>query len=148
MTEHLLPISKTNVVTLINRETDYGVPPTTASTYKQIAFNACVVPKRTLISRILIAPTTVGTGTTNLDVGVGIVAPYYSEYLLADAQALTLIGVMNNAFGTPLNARVNIPSMTADTTFYLGFATVDVAKKLADVLGSTGDVFLETVTLP
>lgn len=40
MTEHLLPISKTNVVTLINRETTYGVAPTTASTYKQIAFNA------------------------------------------------------------------------------------------------------------
>lgn len=40
MTEHLLPISKTNVVTLINRETDYGVAPTTADTYKQIAFNA------------------------------------------------------------------------------------------------------------
>jgi hypothetical protein len=36
----LLPISKTNVVTLINRETTYGVAPTTASTYKQLAFNA------------------------------------------------------------------------------------------------------------
>ena len=40
MVEHLLPISKTNVVTLLNRETTYAVPPTTANTYKQIAFNA------------------------------------------------------------------------------------------------------------
>ena len=40
MTEHLLPISKTNVVTLINRELVYGVAPTTAATYKHIAFNA------------------------------------------------------------------------------------------------------------
>ena len=40
MTEHLQPISKTNVVTLINREATEGTAPTTASTYKQIAFNA------------------------------------------------------------------------------------------------------------
>lgn len=40
MTEHLLPISKTNVITLLNCEQTYGVAPMTASTYKRIAFNA------------------------------------------------------------------------------------------------------------
>ena len=40
MTEYLLPISKTNVVTLINRETTWGTAPTTASSYKQLAYNA------------------------------------------------------------------------------------------------------------
>lgn len=40
MTEHLLPISKTNVVTLLNCEKEYGTAPTTASSYKQLAFNA------------------------------------------------------------------------------------------------------------
>lgn len=40
MTASLLPISKTNIVTLINRETTWGTAPTTASSYKQIAYNA------------------------------------------------------------------------------------------------------------
>lgn len=40
MTEHLLPISKTNVVSLVNRETTYKIAPTTASSYKKLAFNA------------------------------------------------------------------------------------------------------------
>lgn len=40
MTEHLLPISKTNVVSLINHETTYGTAPTTPSSYKRLAFNA------------------------------------------------------------------------------------------------------------
>lgn len=40
MTEHLLPISKTNVVTLICPEAAYGVQPVTPSVYKQLAYNA------------------------------------------------------------------------------------------------------------
>ena len=40
MTEHLLPITKTNVVTLMNREAAYGVAPVTPSSYKRLAFNA------------------------------------------------------------------------------------------------------------
>lgn len=51
MVEHLNPISKTNVVTLINRETTYGSAPVTASSYKHLAFNASsLVRQQTLIA--------------------------------------------------------------------------------------------------
>jgi hypothetical protein len=51
VTEHLLPISKTNVVTLINCETTYATAPTTASSYKHLAFNASsIVRQQTLVA--------------------------------------------------------------------------------------------------
>jgi hypothetical protein len=51
VTEHLLPISKTNVVTLINCETTYASAPTTASSYKHLAFNASsIVRQQTLVA--------------------------------------------------------------------------------------------------
>jgi hypothetical protein len=107
-----------------------------------------VLPKNTVVLRVIIVPTVVATGVTQLDVGIGLTAPYYSDYLLADGMTTTIVGLENSEFGTPLQNAFALPSTSANTTFYLGVGTTDVGKTMADVRASAGDVYVETVVLP
>jgi hypothetical protein len=134
VTEHLQPISKTNVVTLINREAVYGVAPTTASTYKQIAFNASslarqqtLTPNPELRGSRMQGPLVVGPKNPG-----GPVQGYQND--------LTIVAFYEAMFGTRVTTEVGAcnVSLTAATGAATGATFPDAGSHTYAVIISKG----------
>lgn len=105
----------------------------------------CTLPPRTYVTRAFLLLSTQASGVTTLTVSVGVQGPDYFDLITSSAAADALaapgglVGAMTDAV---------LPSMSAATPVFLQFNALTGAEKLADVLGSSGEVFLETVVLP
>ncbi len=110
----------------------------------------CTLPAKTIVKRVLINITGTAAGTTTLTVSMGRTAATFLDYIIAsNAQvgANTVYGDATGELGTSMSTFVgDLPSMTATTLVNLQF--VSTVQNLDQCTGSTGDCWLETITLP
>lgn len=109
---------------------------------------ACSLPARTITKMAYLVIDTPGTGPTTLTVSLGRTGTLYNDYLLAgDAKAATntVYGGASGGRGTGLTG-YDLPNFIGTTDLYLQF--VSTVGNLSTVTGSTGTLYLETVTLP
>lgn len=113
----------------------------------------CTLPAKTVVKNAYMVINTAGTnmGAATLTVSLGRTSADYLDYLAAGsalASANTVYGDASGERGANLTG-YDMPSFTANTDVYCHFATDGAGgKTLADVLTSTGTVYIETVILP
>ena len=111
---------------------------------------AATLPAKTVIRNAYLVIDSQASGTTTLTASLGRTSATYVDYIVAsDAKvsANTVYGDGTAERGTNLTG-YDLASYTATTDVYVQFVATDVTKKLEDVLGCTGTVFILTETLP
>ncbi len=106
------------------------------------------LPAKAVVKNAFVVVTGTGAGTTTLTVSLGYTAAAYTDYIIAsDAQAApdTVYGDASGERGTALTG-YDMPSYTATTPVYIFFTST--ISTLENVTGSTGDVYVEYLTLP
>lgn len=110
----------------------------------------CTLAAKTIVQKAIIVITGQGAGTTTLTVALGKTSPLYIDYVVASDAKVAANTVYGQAFaevGTNLSALVgNLPSLTATTAVKAHF--IATVATLDQVTGSSGDIYLELVTLP
>lgn len=108
----------------------------------------CTLPAKTVVKRVWVVITGAATGPTTLTVAIGRTGALYIDYIIAltaKATANTIYGAVVGDLGTNLTG-YDLPSVTGTTAVKAHFlATV---ANLDQTLASTGDVYIETLTLP
>ncbi len=108
----------------------------------------CTLPAKTVVKNCYVVITTAAGGTATLTVSVGRTSAVYSDYIVAkDAQATanTVYGAVSGDRGTNLTG-YDLPSYTGTTVVNAHF--ISTVANLSAVTTSTGEIFLETCTLP
>lgn len=114
------------------------------------------LPAKTVVKNAYVVITGQAAVVDSLTVAVGRTAAAYEDYIVASDAMVAANTVYGNAkaeLGAALYDATtliyDLPSITAATTVKAHFiATSGSGKTLANVTGSTGSVYLETVTLP
>lgn len=110
----------------------------------------CTLPANTLVKSALVIITGQAAGVTALTVALGRTSALYVDYIVASnakAATNTIYGDATAELGTNLSALIgDLPSITATTDINLHF--ISSIENLSNVTGSTGSVYLETLTLP
>lgn len=108
------------------------------------------LPARTLVKGARIVITGTAAGTTTLTCSLGVTASAYIDYIVVKTAQVTPNTIYGSAFtdlGSNLSALVgNLASLTSTTAVNIQF--ISTISNLSSVTGSTGDIFLETITLP
>lgn len=110
----------------------------------------CTLPAKTMVKRAWIIITGQAASVTALTVSLGRTTALFVDYLVASnakAVANTVYGAVIGDIGTNLSGLVgDLPSITGTTDIKLRF---DAAlENLSLVTGSSGEIILETITLP
>lgn len=110
----------------------------------------CTLPVKTIVKSVRVVITGQAAGATTLTCSLGRTATGYIDYVVAKnakATANTIYGSIVADLGANLSALVgDLPSLTATTDMNLQFASS--IENLSNVTGSSGDIYLETITLP
>lgn len=110
----------------------------------------CTLPAKTVVLKAVVVITGQGAGLTACTVGLGRAGALYVDYVVASsikAAANTVYGQAFADLGANLSALVgDLPSIGSTTAVKLHF--ISSIENLSNVTGSTGDVYLETTTLP
>lgn len=108
----------------------------------------CTLPAKTVVKRVWINVTGTAAGVTTLTIAVGRTSALYIDYIVAsDAKvaANTVYGDASGELGTNLTG-YDLPSVTGTTAVVAHF--ISTVQNLNATTGSTGDIYLETMTLP
>lgn len=109
------------------------------------------LPAKTIVRNAYLVIDSQASGTTTLTVSLGRTSTAYIDYTVASNAMVGANTVYGDATtverGTNLTGW-DLPSYTAAVDVYVQFVATDASKKLADVLGCTGQVYLLTETLP
>ncbi len=108
----------------------------------------CTLPAKTLVKNVYVVITGQGAGVATLSVAVGRTAAAYIDYVVASdakATANTVYGDASGERGTNL-VGYDLPSITGTTAVKAHF--IATVQTLDATTGSTGDIYIETVTLP
>lgn len=109
----------------------------------------CTLPAKTLIKSIRVVLTGQAAGVTALTLAIGRSATAYIDYIIAKSAKATVNTVYGNAvadLGTNLSALIgDLPSLASTTDVNLQF--LSSIENLSNVTGSSGDIYLETLTL-
>lgn len=108
----------------------------------------CTLPAKTVVVNAYIVITGTAAGVTTLTVAIGRTGAAYIDYIVAsDAKvaANTVYGDASGERGTNLTS-YDLPSFTATTAVNAHF--ISTGTNLNTVTGSTGTVYLRTLTLP
>lgn len=108
----------------------------------------CTLPAKTVVQRVWSVLTGQAAGPTTLTMSIGYTAATYVDYLIAASikQAVnTIIGAVAGDLGTKL-VGYDVPSVASTTALKAHFiATVST---LDQTTSSTGQIYIETITLP
>ena len=107
----------------------------------------CTIPAKTVVKNIWIVITGASTGTTTLTVSVGRAAGQIDYIVAKDAKAAanTIYGAVAGDRGTNLTG-YDLASATAATNIFALFTST--GGNLSASLGSSGSIYVETMTLP
>ena len=110
----------------------------------------CTLPAKCQVISAKIVLTGQAAGITALTVSLGRVGTAYIDYLVASsakAAANTIYGDAIAEVGAGLSAILgDLPSLSGTTAVNLQF--ISAVEDLANVTGSTGDIYLQTIQLP
>lgn len=109
----------------------------------------CTLPAKTVVKRAYIVITGQGAGATTLTVSLGRVSTAYTDYIVASnakAAANTVYGDATAEQGAGITLAGDLPSVTGTTAVIAQF--ISTGANLSAVTGSTGDIYIETITLP
>jgi hypothetical protein len=109
------------------------------------------LPAKTVVRNAYLVIDSQASGTTTLTASLGRTSTAYIDYIVASNAKVAANTVYGDATtverGTNLTGW-DLPSYTVAVDIYLQFVATDASKKLEDVLGCTGTIFLLTETLP
>lgn len=114
---------------------------------------AGTIPANYIVKRVLMVVLNPAANIGTLTVSLGITAASYDDYILASdikASANTIYGDLLAELGASMQDYLgNIPSLTGATALKIHLIATDGgANTLADVTGSSGVIFIETMKLP
>jgi hypothetical protein len=108
----------------------------------------CTLPAKTIVVNAYVVVVSAATGTTTLSLSVGRTGAGYIDYVTNSdikAAANTVYGDASGERGTNL-VGYDMPSFTGTTV--VNAHLISTVENLSACLGSTGSIYLETITLP
>lgn len=108
----------------------------------------CTLPAKTVVKNAYVVITGSAAGPATVTVALGRTSAAYIDYIVASdakAAANTVYGDASGERGTNLTG-YDLPSFTGTTAVKVHF--ISTVANLSTITGSTGTVYLETVTLP
>lgn len=108
----------------------------------------CTLPAKTIVRRVIVVITGQAAGPATLTLAVGRTSALFIDYIIAltaKAAANTVYGAVVGDLGTNLTG-YDLPSFTATTAVKMHL--IATVSNLDQVTGSSGSVYIETVTLP
>lgn len=113
------------------------------------SISVCTLPANTMVKKAFIVITGQGAGPATFTVSMGRTGAAFADYIVAkDAKAAanTIYGQSVADLGTNLSALTgDLPSLSGTTTVNIQF--IATVSNLSLVTGSSGNVYLETITL-
>lgn len=109
---------------------------------------AFTLPAKTVVTNAYVVITGAGSGVSTLTVALGRTSALYTDYIVASdakASANTVYGDDSAERGTNLTG-YDLPDFTGTTAVKLHF--ISTGANLDQVTGSTGTVYIETMTMP